>query len=145
MAVLTILTSGVGLGTYIPALLIARQLRALGGTANVEVIEDFYVAEKQRAHSALRDAHHYNFALAQIAHRMTRSTEGSLDEPRVARLLESWSAQSCRHFVVWSGFWLPLIQRYRAMVPGCTLSVDHCRIDATISASFKVNEELDRL
>ena len=144
LAPLTILTSAVGLGAYIPALLIARQLRAVGRAANVEVIEDFYTEEKQQAHSAHRDAHHQSFALAQIAHRMARSTEGSLDEARVARLIESWREQACSHFVVWSGFWLPIIERYRAMVPQCTLLVDHCRIDAVVSASFKVHAALDR-
>ena len=144
-AVLTILTSAVGLGTYIPALLIARQLRASDRVANVEVIEDFYTTEKQQAHSAHRDAHHQSFALAQIAHRMVRSTEGSLDELRIARLIDAWRAAERDHFVVWSGFWLPVIERYRALVPRCSLRVDHCRIDAVVSASFKVNEALDRL
>lgn len=144
-AALTILTSAVGLGAYIPALLIARQLRVARRVVNVEVIEDFYTAEKQRAHSAHRDAHHQSFALAQIAHRMARSTEDSLDEARVARLIESWREQSCSQFVVWCGFWLPVIERYRAFVPQCTLRVDHCRIDAVVSASFKVHPALDRL
>ena len=143
-APLTILTSAVGLGAYIPALLIARQLQAADRAVNVEVIEDFYTAEKQQAHSAHRDAHHQSFALAQIAHRMARSTEGSLDEARVARLIETWREQACSHFVVWSGFWLPVIERYRAMVPQCALRVDHCRIDAVVSASFKVHAALDR-
>ncbi len=142
---MTILTSAVGLGTYIPALLIARQLRAADRAVNVQVIEDFYTAEKQQAHSAHRDAHHQSFALAQIAHRMARSSEGSLDEARVVRLIETWRAASCNHFVVWCGFWLPVIERYRAMVPQCMMRVDHCRIDAVVSASFKVHEALDRL
>ena len=143
-APLTILTSAVGLGAYIPALLIARQLRAPGRAVTVEVIEDFYTEEKQQAHSAHRDAHHQSFALAQIAHRMARSTDGSLDEARIARLIETWREQACRQIVVWSGFWLPVIERYRAMVPQCTLRVDHCRIDAVVSASFKVHAAPDR-
>ena len=96
LAPLTILSSAVGLGAYIPALLIARQLRAADHAVSVEVIEDFYTAEKQQAHSAHRDAHHQSFALAQIAHRMVRSTEGSLDEVRVAHLIETWRAQECK-------------------------------------------------
>jgi len=145
VAPLTILTSAVGLGTYIPALLIAREVRMAALAVNVEVIEDFYSIEKQQAHSAHRDAHHASFALAQIAHRMARSTEANLDDARVERLIESWRAQACRHFVVWSGFWLPVIARYQAAVPQCALRVDHCRIDAVVSASFKVHEALDRL
>ena len=144
-APLTILTSAVGLGAYIPALLIARQLRAADRTVNVEVIEDFYTAEKQQAHSAHRDAHHQSFALAQIAHRMARSTEGSLDDARVAHLIETWRERACSHFVVWCGFWLPVIERYRRLAPQCTLRVDHCRIDGVVSASFNVHEALDRL
>ena len=143
-APLTILTSAVGLGTYIPALLIAREVRRAARDVNVEVIEDFYSIEKQQAHSAHRDAHHASFALAQIAHRMARSTEANLDDARVERLIESWRAHGCRDFVVWSGFWLPVIQRYQAGAPQRALRVDHCRIDAVVSASFKVHEALDR-
>jgi hypothetical protein len=139
----TILTSAVGLGTYIPALLIERQLRRRNCAADVEVLEDYYTPDHQRGHLAHKKAHHDNFALAQIANRMARDVSASLDGNRVTRLLDRWAGEGRRNFIVWSGFWLPVIERYRQMIGMRNLCVDHCRIDAEISASFKVHADLD--
>ena len=84
------LTSGVGLGLYIPALLIDRRLRRRQIDVDVEVLEGYYTPDYQRAHLAQRDAHHANFALAQLAHRMARDVERCLDGDRVRPLLERW-------------------------------------------------------
>jgi hypothetical protein len=139
----TILASAVGLGLYIPAMLIAHHLRRREINVDVEVIEGYYTPSYQRAHVAHREAHHANFALAQLAHRMARSVEHCLDRDRIDTLLERWRQNERRHFVVWAGFWLPIIERYRQMLRGGGLYVDHCRIDAVISASFRLHGELD--
>ncbi|MDO8278604.1 MAG: hypothetical protein Q7T63_10800, partial [Burkholderiaceae bacterium] len=60
------------------------------------------------------------------------------DEARVAGLLERWAGERRTRFIVWSGFWLPVIERYRALAPSGALQVDHCRIDAELSASFRI-------
>ncbi|MDP3135850.1 MAG: hypothetical protein Q8N17_05895 [Burkholderiaceae bacterium] len=134
----TVLTSAVGLGVYIPALLNQRRLRALGQAADAEVLEEHYTPDKLRAHLASRQAHRDNFALAQMANRMARDVASCLDETRVAALLERWAGERRTRFIVWSGFWLPVIERYRAMAPSGALQVDHCRIDAELSASFRI-------
>jgi hypothetical protein len=139
----TILASAVGLGLYIPALLIARHLRRRAIDVEVEILEEYYTPTHQQAHVAHRDAHHANFALAQLSHRMARSVEHCLDRDRMRTLLERWLHDERRHFIVWAGFWLPVIARYRQMLRGGELDVDHCRIDAVISASFKAHAELD--
>jgi hypothetical protein len=134
----TILTSAVGLGIYIPALLIRERLRALGHAADVEVLEEHYEPARLRAHIAHRQAHHDNFALAQLANRMARDVQHCLDADQVQALLARWAHEGRRRFIVWSGFWLPLLERYRALVPQLRLEIDHCRIDADLSASFRI-------
>jgi hypothetical protein len=141
MSEVVVLTSAVGLGVYIPALLIRQQLRSLGVTVSVEVLEDFYTLKQQSSHIAHAQAHHANFALAQLAHRMARDVQQSLHEERIQVLMERWVAQGCRHFIVWSGFWLPILEHYRDLT-GWDLQIDHCRIDADISASFKIYPQL---
>jgi hypothetical protein len=137
-----ILTSAVGLGVYIPALLVRERLRALGQAADVEVLEEHYVPARLRDHVAHRKAHHGSFALAQMANRMARDVQHCLDEDRVQALLGRWAREGRSRFVVWSGFWLPLLERYRALVPQLRLDIDHCRIDADVSASFRIFPEL---
>jgi hypothetical protein len=141
--VVTILTSAVGLGLYIPALLIERQLRARQLAVDVEVLEGYYTPSYREAHLEHRNAHHASFALAKLAHRMARGVEHCLDAALVETLLFRWRQQERRHFIVWAGFWLPLLERYRKMLGRGRLEVDHCRIDAVVSASFKVHPELD--
>lgn len=139
----TILTSGIGLGVYIPALLIERQLTRGGVAAEVEVIEAYYTEDGLRRHVAHREACRSNFALAQMAHRMTRGVDGLLDRQRIDALLDSWSAQERVDFIIWSGFWLPILEHYRSRVPHLRLHRDVCRIDAEMSASFKIHRELE--
>jgi hypothetical protein len=134
----TILTSAVGLGVYIPALLIRERLRSMGHDADVEVLEELYEPSRLRDHIAHRKAHHDSFALAQIANRMARDVQHCLDPARVEKLLAHWACEERSRFIVWSGFWLPLLERYRALVPHLPLEIDHCRIDAEISASFRI-------
>jgi hypothetical protein len=141
MSDVVILTSGVGLGVYIPALLLRQQLRQLGVTVTVEVLEDFYTPQKQLSHVAHGQAHHANFALAQLAHRMARDVQDHLDGGRLQALLQKWAVNGCNNFIVWSGFWLPILEHYRNLFDG-VLTIDHCCIDAEISASFKIHPEL---
>jgi len=135
----SILTSGIGLGIFIPALLVERRLRAEGFPAEVDVLEGYYTADGQQRHLTHRQAYHDNFNLALIGHRMARGVESSLDERLTRELLERWARERRRHFIVWSGFWLPLLDRYRRMIYA-PLHVDCCRIDAVVSASFRIYE-----
>lgn len=139
----TILTSGIGLGVYIPALLIRQQLAGFGLTAEVDVLESHYTDDSLHRHVAHREACRKNFALAQMAHRMARPVHSNLDPARVATLLDGWATERRTEFVVWSGFWLPILEEYRRLVPDLRLRCDLCRIDAEVSASFKVHRDLE--
>ena len=142
-ASVSILTSGIGLGVYMPALLLEGQLRGLGVEAEVEVLEGYYTDDGQRRQLAHARACRDDFALARMAHRMARDVAPALDGARLDALLARWAAERRRRFMVWSGFWLPILERHRATL-GEPLLVDRCRIDAEVSASFRVHAELAR-
>ena len=89
----TVLTSAVGLGVYIPALLVRESLRSLGHAADVEVLEELYAPDRLREHIAHRRAHHASFALAQLANRIARDVQHCLDEARVEPLLARWARE----------------------------------------------------
>jgi len=72
---------------------------------------------------------------------MARSVEGSLDPARVDALLRGWHADHRAHFIVWSGFWLPILERYRREA-AVSVHIDCCRIDAVVSASFRAHDGL---
>jgi hypothetical protein len=138
----TVLGSGVALGVYVPALLTARQLARHGVEAEALVIESLYTAAGLDMLERYRRAYHRDFSLALMGHRMTRDVRPSLDEGAVTALLRRWQAEGRRCFSVWSGFWLPVLDRYRREGAPGALAVDLCRIDAEVSATFRIYQDL---
>jgi len=137
----TVLGSGVALGVYIPALLVERQLARRGVAAETLIIESLYTPRGLEALERCRVAYQREFALALLAHRMTANITPNLDEQVVDALLERWRAEDRRRFVVWSGYWMPVLAQYRSRARG-PLSIDLCRIDARISVTFRAYQDL---
>ena len=140
--VITILGSGVALGVYLPALVLEHQLRRAELSTEVVLLEDLYPPEGLETLEKLRAVFRERFALAKIGQRMTHSTRPRLDPRRTEALLQAWEHQDRRFFIVWSGFWMPLLDEYRARRAPRNIHADLCRIDATPSASFKGYETL---
>lgn len=137
----TILCSGVALGVYIPALVLRYQLRGLGLETDVVVLEDLYTPGGWSSLERLRDAFHERFELAKVAQRMTTSMRPHLDPAAVDALLHFWADEDRRDFIVWSGFWMPLLEEYRDRCAPRPVRVDICRIDAIESPSFQGSPE----
>jgi hypothetical protein len=137
----TILCSGVHLGVYVPGMLVEKRLRQLGVPADVETIETYYKPADRERLEQLRDDYHQNFRLALMARRMTHDIQSSLDDDLLEEMFEFWIRDKRRYFILWSGFWLPLIARYRRRVND-NIYVDHCRIDAVVSPSFEIYSDL---
>ncbi|WP_375502641.1 hypothetical protein [uncultured Nostoc sp.] len=135
---ITILGSGVALGVYIPALLVNYQLKKHHLKTEVVVLESFYTAESREKLKKHKQVYHQNFSMALMAHRMIRDIQFSLEPELINSLLTTWQTENRLDFIVWSGFWMPILEEYRNRVVPQKLNVDICRIDADISASFKV-------
>lgn len=139
----TILTSGVGLGIYVPSLLVQRQLGDLGVKAEVEVFEEYYSTVNQASFLAHKEAFQKNFSLALMANRMARPAQHFIDHIKMAELMERWTFENRNHFILWSGYWLPVLERYKSTDSSRPLYIDLCRIDAEVSASFRANPTED--
>ena len=112
----TILCSGVALGVYVPALLVERQLMRRNIPTDVVVLERYYKAPQHQQLAALKTAYHHNFAMARLAHRMTSDVQSSLDEAQIEALLDQWQREDRLDFMVWSGFWMPVLDAYRKLM-----------------------------
>jgi hypothetical protein len=117
-----ILTSGVGLGVYIPALLIESQLKSCGVNAEVEVLEGYYTPDRRSAHLAHKSAHHTDFALAKLANRMVRDVQDCFDEHAINALLRHWQEEKISRFIVWSDSGCPL-SRDTVAYPECSCTL----------------------
>ena len=133
----TILCSGVALGVYIPALLLNYQLQQQQLQTAVVILEHLYTPASQQKLNDHKRAYHQNFSMALMAHKMTKDIQFSLDDRLVDHLLSSWETEGRADFIVWSGFWMPIIEKYRQRVAPKQVNVDLCRIDADVSATFK--------
>ncbi len=124
---LTILTAGTGLGVYIPGLLMHRALALRGVDVALAVLESLYTEAALRERERAVPAFQSDFRLAQLAHRRARHDPARFDAARVA----AWQATlRGQRIAAWSGFWLPLLAQKPVVI-------DHCRIDAVVSASFE--------
>ena len=139
MTPLTVLTSAVGLGAYVAALLHHGLLRDAGHRVDVEVIEGWFTDEHIERHLMHQEAFHRDFRLALAGRRMAGSIGGRLDDERVDRLLAGWRGDGRVRFFVWSGYWLPVLERYAASVPDARIELDFCFSDAIESDSFGVD------
>lgn len=128
---ITVLTSGVALGVHVPGLLLVRRLQEAGAAAQVEVLERLLPAEARERIVASKTAFHRDFRVAVAGHRLVRDPADLLDEGRVGALFARWRAQGCRRFVVLSGFWLSILERF-----GGDVEVDACHVDSVRSPSF---------
>ena len=141
MTPLTILTSAVGLGAYVAALLHHALLRDAGYRVDVEVIEGWFTDDHIERHLMHQKAFHRDFRLALAGRRMAGSVEGRLDDERINRLLTTWRRDGRTRFLVWSGYWLPVLERFTASVPDARIELDFCFSDAIESDSFRVHRE----
>lgn len=126
-----ILTSGVALGVHVPGLLLADRLRERGATVNVSVLERMLPAETLATTTRMKWAFHRDFRVALAGQRVARDASIAVPPDAQEAMLESWRARHVRRFVVFSGFWLPILEQYGAT------EVDVCHVDSVVSPSFQ--------
>jgi hypothetical protein len=134
---ITFLSSGVTLGTYVPAKILAARLPGLGTRGDVEVFEALLDEEEARRAHAARTAFRGDFKLALTALRLVRDQAPRLDPERVRLLLSRWAEQRRADFVMFSGFWQPILARYGERVPW-PVRVDVCHLDAAATPSLRL-------
>ena len=134
---ITILCSGVALGVYVPALLVNARLKRRGAATEVVVLESLFTPKKQEKILENKVAFHQSFAVAKMGQRMARDPAPNLDAEQVSRLYERWAREQRRLFLVFSGFWMPLVNAYRQRIAPTPCWVHQIHVDAAVSASWK--------
>ena len=135
--IVTLLCSGVTLGVYNPALLIRNQLRKRNVLTDVVVLENLFSPDKKEKIKENQRAFHDNFSVALMGQKLTRNISASLERNLVSNLLSCWEKSKRRHFIVFSGFWMPILEEYRFATPLKAINVDLCYMDSDISVSWR--------
>jgi hypothetical protein len=134
---IALLTSGVTLGTHVPALILAQRLRAAGSTVTVEVFERLLRRAELDKLRAAKVEFRADFKVAVTAQRMARDQSPAFDDGAVGELLGRWRAAGVRTVVVFSGLWVPVVERYLTGT-GAGTRVDVCHLDSADTASFRL-------
>lgn len=135
---ISILCAGPGLGFYIPGILAQRQLNQAGLAAVVHVFEGFLVEHKKQNVPKAKINFHRNFSFALMGQNLAKDPSSHLDDYQVEKLLLLWQKEQRRHFIVFSGFWIPLLKRYSERVDKSELFIDLCHVDSAPSTSWSL-------
>ncbi len=132
---IAILTSGFGLGVHVPGLLLSRRLAEQGVPSRVDVLEGFWHPERRARIAASKHAYQQDFRMAQLGSRLFRTLDDAFDPGALAALNARWLDEGVERFVVFSGFWLPVVERH-LRDSGTDAGVDTCHVDAVPAPSF---------
>lgn len=132
-----VLCSGVALGVYVPGLYVQKGLAEQNVSSEVYVIETILLNEKMESIPVNKKAYHANFRLAVMGQKMARDMMPSIDPKKYAALMQEWSRQDVRYFVVLSGFWLPLLHIYQETYPQLKIAFECLHLDSVPSPSWE--------
>lgn len=132
----TLLCSGFGLGLYVPGLLIARRLKLLGMHTDVCVFENVISPDKIDQVLRSKQACHRSFPFAQFSAKMPMDMTKSVDDEAVRTLLDQWAADGRRDFLVFSGHWVHIVNRYREQVHPVRVNAEIVYVDCGLPPSW---------
>jgi hypothetical protein len=133
---ISILCAGFGLGLYVPGLLLRTKLERLGLHAETEVFEELLPADILRRVEANRKACHSDFKVALAAQKIPGDMRSLWDPILVEHLLERWTTEDRRRFIVLSGYWVYVLDLYRKKRLGVEMDIDLLYIDADLAPSW---------
>ncbi|WP_029284515.1 hypothetical protein [Pedobacter sp. R20-19] len=134
----TILNAGPGMGFYVPGVIMAKQLKEAGIPTIVHVFENFYKGDKKNIIPRMKSKFHKNFSFALMGQSMATDPSSALNEEMVTLLLDTWLKEKRHHFVVFSGFWLSILNRFLEITDHKDIKIDLCHLDADYSVSWKM-------
>lgn len=135
----TILCAGPGLGFYVPGVIMERQLMNHGIPAFVHVFEYFLRDDKRANVPITKLKFHRNFSYALMGQNLAKDPSGYLNGQAIDELLLTWKNEGRKLFVVFSGFWIPILKRYKKECDhGNDVIINLCHIDADYSTSWKL-------
>lgn len=129
-----ILSSVIGYGVYFPALIIAKQLTALGYAVEIFVIEEFLLPEYFEVFKSTRNAFRANNRLAQLASQLPISYSTKIDRVKLDRIISKWQMQGVKNILCFSGLWVELFIHFTGTFE--SIKIDCCKVDAGESKTW---------
>lgn len=140
---ISILCSGVALGVYVPGLLLGESIARNGGDYDAFVLESLFSEDKLEMVLRNKKAFHASFRVALTGQKIPNNIGSSIDEKKKSLLFRRWQEEGRHKFIVFTGFWLNLLEEYLALA-GITrekaqITIFH--MDAELSVSWRAAKE----
>ena len=136
---ITVLLSGIGLGEYVPGLVVRNQLLRVGLEVETYSLEELYQPGLLSQRRQTQRAFQKDFRLARKATQMAAHVEDTLDPMRVGKLLAGWGDGARRRFIVFSGFWVPVLKAYLGRQGDNEVTIDAFHVDCGVGASWEMH------
>ncbi len=110
-----VLTAASGLGTYVPALKFRNHLRRQGLRTSLHLYEELLDSAGREKVLETAERFRQDFRFAKMAQRLSqgRLLQPALRPGAVEACFEAWRDEGIRSFVLYSGVWSSLVERYR--------------------------------
>lgn len=133
---IAILGSGIALGVYIPALRLKDYLKKLGYEVSAYILEELFPTHVQEKLIYNKQVFHKDFRIAKKAHQLPGNMSKNCAADLVDELFQAWQKEGIERFVVFSGYWIEILQQYEKIF-GKSLIIDCFHMDSEISNSWK--------
>lgn len=132
---IAILTSGMGLGTYIPALVIRKQLTQLGVIQQIYIYETLFSQKAMDNYDSYKKLFHKDFRATIAGHKMPiKSSKNLINYELYDNLINKWKNENITKFLVLSGHWIHILDEYKTE---CDISIQCLRLDCGNTPSWK--------
>ncbi|WP_246025565.1 hypothetical protein [Saccharopolyspora antimicrobica] len=119
-----------------PGLLLAQRMREHGADVEVFVLERLLPDSKRATTARMKYAFHHDFRVALAGQRLAVDPSAAVAQPTVHELTEHWRKRRLQRVVMFSGFWLPVVEQCAAL-SGNWPAIDICHVDSVSSPSFR--------
>lgn len=130
-----ILTSAMGLGTYIPALHISEYLNEHNYFAEVEVFEEFLDESTLDTYTKTKAMFQSSYKAAVLGHKLAaKKLNFLLNDTTMSSIIKKWTEDSVDTFIILSGNWTSIVSQYMDSFPKVKAIIVH--MDAGVAPSF---------
>ncbi len=136
-----VLSSGLGLGHYLPALAIRDELRLSGIEAGADVYEEHLDPARRSRIDITKRVYRGNHKLARVGERLSGSLAPELDDSSLASVVAWWEGEQVERLIVLSGYWWQAVESYRSKRWPRRCDIQWCHIDTADSPSWKTVPE----
>ncbi len=130
-----ILCSGIALGVYIPGLLLRDALEP-DIKAEIFVLENLFPENLQDNIIRNKEAFHSSMRIATKGHQKVTDLSSNCSDKELERLFDYWVNKEIQEFILISGYWQAIIEKFKTIYPNYQINVECIHMDAVMANSW---------